>query len=47
MDTIGRYFEEFTIGKNATLGMGSVLTKNIGENEIWVGIPAKFLRNTE
>jgi acetyltransferase EpsM len=39
--------ENITIGKNATLGMGSVLTKNIGENEIWVGNPAKFLRMAE
>jgi acetyltransferase-like isoleucine patch superfamily enzyme len=36
--------ENLTIGSNATLGMGSVLTKNIGPNEIWVGNPAKFLR---
>ncbi|MBU0490155.1 MAG: NeuD/PglB/VioB family sugar acetyltransferase [Bacteroidetes bacterium] len=36
--------ENITIGKNATLGMGSVLTKSIGDNEIWVGNPAKFLR---
>lgn len=39
--------ENLTIGKNSTLGMGSVLTKNIGENEIWVGTPAKFLRMAE
>jgi len=39
--------ENLTIGKNATLGMGSVLTKNMGENEIWVGNPAKFLRMSE
>lgn len=36
--------ENLTIGANATIGMGSVLTKNVGENEIWVGNPAKFLR---
>jgi acetyltransferase EpsM len=36
--------ENISIGKNSTLGMGSVLTKNIGDNEIWVGNPAKFLR---
>ncbi|HDQ16305.1 MAG TPA: sugar O-acyltransferase [Bacteroidetes bacterium] len=36
--------ENIKIGKNSTLGMGSVLTKNIGDNEIWVGNPAKFLR---
>lgn len=39
--------ENITIGKNATLGMGSVLTKNMGDNEIWVGNPAKFLRMAE
>lgn len=33
-----------TIGEYATLGMGSVLTKNIGDREIWVGNPAKFHR---
>lgn len=39
--------ENLTIGKNATLGMGSVLTKDMGENEIWVGNPAKYLRKAE
>lgn len=39
--------EHLTIGRNATLGMGAVLTRNIGENEIWVGNPAKFLRKAE
>lgn len=39
--------ENLTIGKNSTLGMGSVLTKDIGENEIWVGNPARFLRKAE
>lgn len=39
--------ENLVIGKNATLGMGSVLTKNIGEDEIWVGNPAKFLRKAQ
>lgn len=37
--------ENLTIGDYATLGMGAVLTKNIGDNEIWVGNPARFLRN--
>ena len=36
--------EHLTIGDYSTLGMGAVLTKNIGENEIWVGNPAHFLR---
>jgi acetyltransferase EpsM len=39
--------ENLAIGKNSTLGMGSVLTKNMGDNEIWVGNPAKFLRKAE
>ena len=39
--------ENLNIGKNATLGMGSVLTKDIGDYEIWVGNPAKYLRNAE
>ena len=36
--------EHITIGDFATIGMGAVLTKNVGEKEIWVGNPAKFLR---
>lgn len=39
--------EHLTIGRNATLGMGAVLTKNIGEYEIWAGNPARFLRKAE
>jgi len=34
-----------TIGENALIGAGSVVTKNIPANEIWVGNPAKFLKN--
>ena len=36
--------EDLSIGDFATLGAGAVLTKNMGENEIWAGNPAKFLR---
>jgi len=39
--TLREYLE---IGDFATVGMGAVLTKNVGEKEIWVGNPAKFLR---
>lgn len=39
--------ENITIGDYATLGMGAVLTKNIGDKEIWAGLPAKFLRMAE
>jgi sugar O-acyltransferase (sialic acid O-acetyltransferase NeuD family) len=33
--------EFLTIGNYSTLGMGAVLTKDMGPNEIWVGNPAK------
>jgi galactoside O-acetyltransferase len=34
-----------TIGKNSVVGAGSVVTKSIPENEVWVGVPAKFLKS--
>lgn len=33
-----------TIGADALIGAGSVVTKDIPAGEIWVGNPAKFLR---
>jgi acetyltransferase EpsM len=39
--------EHLTIGDYATLGMGAVLIKDVGPQEIWVGNPAKFLRFAE
>lgn len=33
-----------TIGRNAIVGAGSVVTRNIPDNEIWAGNPAKFIR---
>ena len=39
--------EYITIGKYSTIGMGSVLTKNVGDKEMWAGNPAKFLRNAK
>lgn len=36
--------ENISIGENSTIGMGAVITKNVGKNEIWAGNPAKFLR---
>ena len=32
------------IGKNAMIGAGSVVTKDIPDNELWFGNPAKFIR---
>jgi len=33
-----------TIGENAMIGAGSVVTKSIPDNELWYGNPAKFIR---
>ena len=32
------------IGNHAVVGAGSVVTKNIGDFEIWAGSPGKFIR---
>ncbi len=34
-----------TIGKNSIIGAGSVVTKDIPENSIYAGNPAKFIKN--
>lgn len=34
-----------TIGQNAMIGAGSVVTKDVPGNELWLGNPAKFVRN--
>ena len=33
-----------TIGDNAIIGAGAVVTCDVPANEVWVGIPAKFAR---
>ena len=33
-----------TIGKNSMIGAGSVVTKNVPSNQLWLGNPAKFIR---
>lgn len=35
------------IGKGALIGAGSVVTKNVPANEIWVGNPARFIRKVK
>lgn len=32
------------IGRNSVVGANSVVTKDIPPNEIWGGVPAKFIR---
>jgi acetyltransferase-like isoleucine patch superfamily enzyme len=34
-----------SIGQNSVVGAGSLVTKSIPANEIWVGVPARKLRN--
>ncbi len=34
-----------TIGENSIIGAGSVVTKNVPNNQIWAGNPAKFIKN--
>ena len=36
-----------TLGENSLIGAGSVVTKDIPANEIWIGNPAKFLKNKD
>lgn len=33
-----------TIGKNSIVGAGSVVTKNVPADQIWIGNPAKFYK---
>lgn len=32
------------IGDNSIIGAGSIITKDIPENEIWAGNPARFVK---
>ena len=36
-----------TIGKNAIVGAGSIVTKDIPDNEVWAGNPARFIKKRE
>lgn len=36
-----------TIGENAMIGAGSVVTKDVPAGELWVGNPARFLRKLD
>jgi UDP-2-acetamido-3-amino-2,3-dideoxy-glucuronate N-acetyltransferase len=33
-----------TIGRNSIIGAGSVVTKNVGAGQVWVGNPAKKIK---
>ena len=34
-----------TIGENSVIGAGSVVTKNVPDNAVYAGVPAKFIKN--
>ena len=36
--------QSVTIGENAVVGAGSVVTKDIPDNEAWAGNPARFIK---
>ncbi|MDD7449027.1 MAG: hypothetical protein PUK62_07400 [Prevotellaceae bacterium] len=36
-----------TIGDNAVIGAGSIITCDIPANEVWAGNPAKFIKKRE
>jgi acetyltransferase EpsM len=39
--------EYTTVGQNAMLGIGTVLTKDIPDNELWIGNPGRFFRKAK
>lgn len=36
-----------TVGENSIIAAGSVVTKAVPDNEVWGGVPAKFIMTTE
>lgn len=39
--------QKVKIGKNCVIGAGAVVTKDIPDNQIWMGSPAKYFKDTE
>ena len=38
---------EVTVGENSVIAAYSFVTKNVPDNELWAGVPAKFLKKIE
>lgn len=39
-----KIMDHITVGKNAFIGMGAVVTKDVGENDVVAGVPAQVIR---
>jgi acetyltransferase-like isoleucine patch superfamily enzyme len=37
--------DNLTIGNDNTIGAAALVTKNVGDNGVYMGVPAKFIRN--
>lgn len=35
---------QLVVGRGSVVGANAVLTKSIGDHEIWAGVPARFIR---
>lgn len=35
------------IGENSVIAAGAVVTKNVPDNQVWAGVPARFVRNLD
>jgi sugar O-acyltransferase (sialic acid O-acetyltransferase NeuD family) len=43
----GIVLPNITVGNNCIIGAGAVVTKDIGDNQIWFGVPAVFIKSKE
>jgi sugar O-acyltransferase (sialic acid O-acetyltransferase NeuD family) len=39
--------EDRRVGRWSLIGMGSVVTKDVPESEVWMGVPARFVRRAD
>lgn len=39
--------QKVRIGKNCVIGAGAVVTKDVPDGQIWIGNPAKYMKDTE
>ncbi|MCS3108485.1 hypothetical protein NXV07_10255 [Bacteroides fragilis] len=44
LEPVQHFYLILTIGENAMIGAGSMVTKNIPAGEVWVGNPAHFVK---